>query len=187
MILTEPEPQIKEALAILEKEVTRSDRIIADLLDFSRPGQASIITVDINRIVQEVVQRTTPPQNVEMSTSLQGNLSPALADAHHLERVLSNLVSNALQAMPDGGKLTVTTKEKDSLVEMAVTDTGVGIPEENLDKVFEPLFTTKVKGVGLGLALSKALVERQHGTLEVDSEVGKGSTFTLTLPMGGKE
>ena len=100
---------------------------------------------------------------------------------------VNDLVSNALQAMPDGGKLTLTTREKDSLVEMAVTDTGVGIPEENLDKVFEPLFTTKVKGVGLGLALSKALVERQRGTLEVDSDLGKGSTFTLTLPKGGKE
>ena len=187
MILTEPDPQVKEALAILDKEVTKSDRIIADLLDFSRPGKASIVTVDINRIVQEVVRDTTLPQNVEMSTTLQRNLPPALADADQLQRVLSNLVTNALQAMPDGGKLTLTTRGKDSLVEMAVTDTGVGIPEENLDKVFEPLFTTKAKGVGLGLALSRALVERQRGTLEVESEVGKGSTFTLTLPIGGKE
>ena len=187
MILTEPEPQVKEALAILEKEVTRSDRIIADLLDFSRPGKTSIVTVDINRIIQEVVQDTTLPQNVEMSTSLQGNLSPALADADQLQRVLSNLVTNAVQAMPDGGKVTVTTRGKDSLVEVMVTDTGVGIPEENLDKVFEPLFTTKASGVGLGLALSRTLVLRQRGTLEVESELGKGSMFTLRLPAGGKE
>jgi signal transduction histidine kinase len=187
MILTEPDPQVKEALAILDKEVTKSDRIIADLLDFSRPGKTSILTVDINRIIQEVVRDTTLPQNVEMSTTLQRNLPPALADADQLQRVLSNLVTNALQAMPDGGKLTLTTRGKDSLVEMAVTDTGVGIPEENLGKVFEPLFTTKARGVGLGLALSRALVDRQRGTLEVESELRKGSTFTLTLPAGGKE
>jgi PAS domain S-box-containing protein len=187
MILTEPEPAVKEALAILQKEVTRSDHIITDLLDFSRPGKPNIATVDINKLVQLVLQATASPKNVELSSSLGQDLAPMMADAGQLEQILSNLVTNAIQAMPDGGRLSVSTSGKDDLVEVMVTDTGIGIPEENLDKVFEPLFTTKTKGVGLGLALSKALVERQCGTLEVDSEVGKGSTFTLTLPVSGKE
>jgi signal transduction histidine kinase len=104
-------------------------------------------------------------------------LDPAL-----FRRVLTNLILNAVQAMPKGGKLTITGSRKGESLAVAVQDTGVGIAQENLGKVFTPFFTTKAKGQGLGLAVCKRLTEAQRGTINVSSEVGKGSTFTVTVP-----
>ncbi len=175
--------KVGKHLDMLDKQVGVCDQIISDLLDFSRPGKPEVKEVDINQVVQKVVQATAPPQNVEISTSLAGDMTPVMADAGQLERAFSNLVTNAIQAMPQGGKLSFSTSQEESFIEVRVADTGGGIPEENLDKVFEPLFTTKAKGVGLGLALAKALVERQGGVIEVESQVGEGTTFTVKLPI----
>ena len=94
-----------------------------------------------------------------------------------------NTILNAVQAMPEGGKLTITAGRRDNFLEVKVTDTGVGIPEETLGKIFDPLFTTKAKGIGLGLAVCKSVIDRHQGHIEVESEVGKGTTFTIKLPL----
>ena len=100
-----------------------------------------------------------------------------------MRRVFTNLALNAVQAMPDGGKLTLNMQATGEAALLSVEDTGVGIPEEHLSKIFIPLFTTKAKGQGFGLPVCKRLVEAHGGTIEVESQVGKGSTFTVKLPL----
>jgi len=107
-----------------------------------------------------------------------------MVDPALMKRVFTNLITNALQAMPDGGQVTVTASKRDEAALISVQDTGVGIPEENLPKLFHPLFTTKAKGQGFGLPVCKRLVEVHDGTISAKSRVGKGSTFTVEIPFG---
>jgi len=179
--------KVARHLDILGKQVNICDRTICYLLDFSRPSKQESMEVDINQVVQRVVHTSEPPQDVKISTNLVGDLSPVIANEGELEQIFFYLISNAIEAMPKGGNLFLNTSQKESFIEVKVIDTGIGIPEENLDKVFEPLFTTKAKGIGLGLALVKALVEREGGTTTVQSQVGKGTVFTIKLPTAREE
>jgi len=111
------------------------------------------------------------------------DLPKVMVDPTFMKRVFTNLFTNALQAMPDGGRLTIRAHKTKEAVSISVEDTGVGIPEEKLDKIFTPLFTTKSKGIGLGLSICKRLLEAQGGSITVKSQVGKGSTFTLKIPI----
>jgi PAS domain S-box-containing protein len=189
MALEEPDPDVKEMLEILQKEVRTSEMIISSLLDFARTKPPARRKVDINVVVQEALSRTTVPENVEVVSQLDGTLPIILADPDQLGQVFGNIILNAIQAMPEGGQLVVKTSEvseklpKSEWVAVSFTDTGVGIAEENLGKLFEPLFTTKAKGIGLGLAVTKTLVQGHGGTIEVQSELGKGTTFTVQLPI----
>ena len=183
MVLEEPEPDVKESLKILEKEVATSERIISSLLEFARPKPPVRRKVDINEVVQEALSRATAPRNVKITSELDGALPVVLADPVQLGQVFRNLILNAIQAMPEGGQLTVKSElASPEWVAVSIADTGVGILEENLRKMFEPLFTTKAKGIGLGLAISKTFVEAHGGTIELQSEVGKGSVFSVKLP-----
>jgi two-component system CheB/CheR fusion protein len=204
MVLEKPEPEVKETLEILEKEVGTSERIISSILDFARPKPPTRRKVDVNSVLQEALSHTTVPGNVKVVSQLDEMLLMIMADPDQLGQVFKNIILNGIQAMPQGGKLMVKTSaslRRERSVERSVepsevpspewmaisfTDTGAGIPQENLGKLFEPLFTTKAKGIGLGLALTRTLVEGHGGTIEVQSEVGKGSTFTVKLPIGGK-
>jgi signal transduction histidine kinase len=115
------------------------------------------------------------------------NLPIILGDPVHLGQVFGNIFSNAIQAMPEGGHLTIKSEvPSNGLIEISTKDTGVGIPEDNLVMIFEPLFTTKAKGIGLGLAITKTLVEAHGGKIDVKSELGNGSTFIVSLPIDGK-
>jgi PAS domain S-box-containing protein len=202
MVLEEPEPEVKETLEILEKEVKTSETIISSLLDFARAKPPTRRKVDINEVVQEALSRIAVPENVEVVGQLDETLPIMLADPDQLGQVFGNIILNGIQAMPEGGQLVVRTSASPSTplrtgsvepseapstewVAVSIADTGVGIPEENLSKLFEPLFTTKAKGIGLGLALTKTLVEGHGGTIEVESQVGKGTTFRVRLPMSG--
>ena len=189
MVLEEPQPEVKEALEIMKKELGTSERIISSLLDFARTKVPTQREVDVNDLVADALPHADEMENVEVMWQLEEALPVLLADPDQLVRVFGNLMLNAAQAMPNGGRLTITTefveggtvRDPQSATRIQVSDTGVGIPEENLDKLFEPLFTTKAKGIGLGLALVKTLVEANGGSIEVESEVGKGSTFTVRL------
>jgi PAS domain S-box-containing protein len=188
MVLEEPEPEVKETLEILQKEVKTSEMIISSLLDFARAKPPTRRKVDINDVVQETLSRATVPENVEVVSQLDETLPIILADPDQLGQVFENIILNAIQAMPEGGQLVVKTSEvseklpKSEWVAISFADTGMGISQENLNKLFEPLFTTKAKGVGLGLAVVKSLVDGHGGTIEIQSKVGKGSTFTVRLP-----
>jgi signal transduction histidine kinase len=192
MALEEPKPKVREILEILEKEVNTSERVISSLLDFARPKSPIRREVDVNDVIQATLSHTTMPENVEVISQLDKSLPTVLADLDQLAQVFGNLILNAMQAMPEGGKLVIQTFKtsevseklpKSEWVAVSFADTGVGIPEENLEKIFEPLFTTKARGIGLGLALVKILVEGHGGTVEVQSEVRKGTTFTVRLPI----
>jgi PAS domain S-box-containing protein len=184
MVLEEPAPEVKETLEILEKEVTTSEKIITDLLDFARAKAPTRRKVNVNHVVQKAVSRIAVPDNVEVVSQLDETLPIILADPDQLGQVFGNIALNAVQAMPEGGRLVVKTGVvSPEWVAVSFTDTGVGIPEENLDKLFEPLFTTKAKGIGLGMAVTRTLVEGHEGTIEVESEVGVGTTFTVRLPI----
>ena len=117
-----------------------------------------------------------------MSTEFPDDLPEVYVDPVHINQVLINLVENAYQAMNEGGKLVINGENKNDQVLITINDNGSGISEDHLTKLFEPLFTTKAKGIGLGLAISKNLVENNGGTIVVESEEGEGSTFTLFLP-----
>lgn len=188
MTLEKPEPEVKETLELLNKEVATSERIISSLLDFARPKPPTRRKVDINDIIQWALSRNTVPENVKVVRQLDEALPVILADPDQLSQVFGNIILNAIQAMPEGGRLVVKSEAPSpEWVAVSVTDTGVGIPGKNLGKLFEPLFTTKAKGIGLGLAVTKTLVEGHGGTIEIQSELGKGSTVTVKLPPSAKE
>jgi PAS domain S-box-containing protein len=184
MVLEEPEPEVKETLEILNQEVAASERIISSLLDFARAKPPTRRKVELSAVIQEALARVAVPENVEVVNQLDGELPIMLADPGQLGQVFGNIILNAVQAMSEGGRLVVKSEvPTPEWVAVSFADTGVGIPEENLGKLFEPLFTTKAKGVGLGLAVSKTLVEGHRGTIEVESEAGAGTTFTVRLPI----
>ncbi len=188
MALEKPEPEVEETLEILNKEVATSEHIISSLLDFARPNPPIRHKMNINDLAQEVLSRTNLPENIKVVSKLDKSLPQILADPEQLSQVFGNLILNAIQAMPDGGQLEVRSEvSPPAQVAISFADTGVGIPEDNLKKLFEPLFTTKAKGIGLGLAITKTLVEKHGGTIEVQSQPGKGSAFTVRLPIKGKE
>ncbi len=188
----EPEPAVEETLEIMDQELARSERIISALLDFARARPPVWRQVDLNDVVRAALSRAAVREapGVELVCELDRELPVIMGDPDQLERVLGNMIRNAVQAMPEGGRLTVRTFETSEVtgrlpksgVMVSIADTGVGIPEENLERIFEPLFTTRTKGIGLGLALAKRLVEEHSGSIEVESEVGEGSTFIVWLP-----
>jgi PAS domain S-box-containing protein len=188
MVLEDPEPEVKETLEIIEKEVGISQQIITSLLDFARPKPPTRHMVDINDVVQEAVSRVPVPENVEVVRQLSETLATISADPGQLTQVFENLSQNAIQAMPEGGQFTVKSEAPSpEWVTVSCTDTGVGMDDETSQKVFEALFTTKARGIGLGLALCKMFVEAHGGTIDVESALGKGTTFTVSLPIARKE
>jgi PAS domain S-box-containing protein len=190
MVQPEADEKVKEYIGIIESETHNADKIINDLLDFSRIKSVDSEPLVVAETVRYVLDRYPVPEGISVSLSLPETLPRAYADPRQVGQVLGNLVVNACQAMKDGGKLEISAKRTrvagKPFVAIAVKDTGVGIPPENMEKIFEPLFTTKAKGIGLGLAVSRKLAEANGGKIEVQSEPGKGSTFTVYLSVEGK-
>jgi len=188
MVLEHPQSEVRETLDILEKEVTTCESIISSLLDFARAKLPTRRKAEINELVQDALSAAAVPENVQVVSQLDKAVPFIWADPDQLIQVFGNLILNGIQAMPDGGRLVIKSEAPGpGQVAVSVTDTGVGIPEENLGKLFEPLFTTKAKGIGFGLAVVKTMVEGHGGTIEVQSEVGQGTTFTVVLPLGLRE
>jgi PAS domain S-box-containing protein len=186
MALEGPEPEVKETLEILQKEIATCETIISGLLDFARPKPPALRRVDVNDLVQETLNRITIPGHIRVEVQLNPALPNILADPVQLLQAFANIVLNAVQAMPEGGRLTIKSGISGKRwVALSFADTGVGIPQEDLKRLFNPLFTTKAKGIGLGLAISKILTERHQGHIDVQSKVGDGSTFTIKLPIAG--
>lgn len=179
----EADRKIARHLDILEMEVERSNNIISDLLDFARgPKPPNIQQIDLNHIVEEALSRIEVPARVETATKV-GELPSTRADPDQILRILLNLMMNGIDAMPKGGTLSVETRAEEGFLEVSVADTGVGILEENMEKLFTPLFSTKAKGIGLGLYIVKQLLEAHGGAIAVQSEVGEGAIFTFRLPI----
>jgi signal transduction histidine kinase len=186
------EEEALDYLSKMESEVNRCSRIIRNLLDFARQKELMLRLVDINRVLEQVlslVGHQAQLQNIEVVKEFSPSLPNVMADFDQLQQVFTNLTLNAIQAMPNGGKLTLRSSVVDTEVKIDVQDTGCGIPKENLSKLFTPFFTTKEKGkgVGLGLAVVHGIIERHKGKIKVQSEVGKGTTFSIYLGVHSDE
>jgi signal transduction histidine kinase len=177
--------KIRHHHAMIRQEVRNAEKIIDDLLDFVRTITAEREQVSVRRLVKMALERTQVPADIEVTIELADDLPEVFVDPGQVAQVLGNLVLNACQATGAGGKLTFSARQEKDIVLVAVKDTGEGIPPENMSKLFEPLFTTRVTGIGLGLPICRKLAEANGGRIEVESEVGKGSTFTLFLPVQG--
>ncbi len=184
-ITTDDDETLKEYLDIIKNEIDTSQRIISDLLDFSRTKSPQTKEITVRELLNESLGRCTIPKNVVLQTKLPDTLPSLRLDPLQIGQVLQNLITNAVQAMPDGGSLTLKCDDnlKDGTLKISVIDTGEGITPENMKKLFQPLFTTKARGIGLGLSVSRNLTEANGGTLEVTSRPGEGSTFEVILPI----
>ena len=134
-------------------------------------------------VIDDAIAHTQMPENIELTKRLDTSLPEVEIDTDQVRQVLVNIITNAVQAMPEGGKLTIGARAVDNFLQVEITDTGVGIPEDAIEKVFGPLYTTRAKGIGLGLAVCQSIIERHDGHIEVASKMGKGTTFTVRLPL----
>jgi signal transduction histidine kinase len=174
----------------IEKEATRCKNLIQDLLVFSRTAKKTEEEVKLNEIAEEAVRLAeyqTKLGDIKIIKNLEQDVT-LFGDKNGMQQVVINLIVNAKDAITDGGEIKVKTWEEGEKAFLSVQDTGVGIPEENLERIFEPFFTTKEvgKGTGLGLSLIYEIIQRHSGDIQVNSEVGKGTTFTISLPSGTK-
>jgi PAS domain S-box-containing protein len=172
-----------ELLNMFDEQINYMDKIVSDLQDFARPVAIEPTETNLADLIRDTVRNARIPENVDVSMGFQGDVSNIILDPTLFRRVLTNLIANAVQAMPKGGKLTITASKEGESLTVTLLDTGVGIAQENLARIFNPFFTTKAKGQGLGLPVCRRLVEAQGGTITVKSELGKGSTFAVSLPI----
>jgi signal transduction histidine kinase len=174
---------VQESLTAIQEQIDYMNKIIADLQDYARPIKPEQVEVDLCTTIPQLVATVKVPDNVTLATECDPTLPKVKVDRTLLKRVLVNLAINSIQAMPNGGKVTIKATHRDSSIIITVADTGVGIPDEIKPKLFQPLMTTKSKGQGFGLAVVKRLVEAQGGAITFESKVGVGTTFTITFPI----
>jgi len=177
---------VREFLDIIIEEVNVLNKVTTEFLDFARPTKFNLRETDINDVLfrtLQFMQVDITKQGVQVEQELAYDAPRIIADDKQLEQVFRNMVLNALQAMPDGGTLAVSTCGLPDGVSVTVADTGTGIPEEKLDQIFEPFFTTKTKGTGLGLAIVKKIIENHGGKIAVKSQVGRGTAFEIFVPL----
>ncbi len=184
MVLKDAPENVREYLGILKTQIALSEKIVGDLLDFARVKTPQLETLPVEKIIREQLERVGALNGVKLVESIAPGLPPVRVDRVQIGQVVLNLVTNALQAM-DGkpGTLEVrAVRGSNGYVRLEVSDTGVGMSSEHMKKMFEPLFTTKARGIGLGLAVSRSLVQANGGEISARSEPGKGSTLSVDLP-----
>jgi len=162
----------------LGEQVDYMDKLVSDLQAYAMPLKHEIVPTNLRQLLDVTLSTVMVPENVKVSVKVKRSLK-AMVDPTLMKRVLVNLVKNAVQAMPDGGKLTIRASKKDKATFISVNDTGVGIPKKDIDRLFKPFPTTKSGGTGLGLVICKRLVEAHGGSIAVKSKVGRGTTFTV--------
>ena len=182
--LTDADEIIKTQLERLDRQTNVVSSIAHDLLDFAKVRVPEREEVKITAVVQKAVELVHIPQNIAFTVEHEDDTCSIMADPDQMMRVFTNMITNAIKSMPNGGSLLVQTRRLDVQVQIAIMDTGVGIPAGNLDRIFEPLFTTRSKGgsIGIGLAICKSIVEAHDGVIEVESKQDIGTTFTIKLP-----
>ncbi len=203
--LDHSDPKIDKHLSIIEREVAASNKIVSDLLGYSRTRAVKLNRNDINAIIRESVEVVGIPDNISLEENIKDKLL-AMVDPDEAREMFINIIDNACQSMPDGGTLTINTKKTrimkynikealdrdrellkfkqgDSVALITISNTGAGIAKENMNKIFKPFFTTRNKGTGLGLAVVQRIVDRCNGAISAESRGGKGATFIIRLPV----
>ncbi len=181
-LLSDADETVAEYLEMISGEVQRAAKIVSDLLDFSRAKPAERVQAAVPQLISEVLHRKRPPDGITVKTDIPPDLPDIVVDPQQLGLVLANLVTNAFEAMPEGGVLSISATCDHDEVLLSVSDTGEGIAPQDMPKVFEPLYTTKPHGIGLGLSLCRSLLDANQGGISVQSVVGSGTTFTVVLP-----
>ena len=175
----------REMAGFISSEVDRTNALVTRFLDFARPLAVRLGTTDLAQVIDEAVAEVgqhVPPLNVAIYKNYSPDIPPFLLDHQLIERVIYNLLLNAAQASPPGGSITVKTRQLDGTVEVAVIDRGSGIDPKHVENIFNPFFTTKSAGVGLGLAIVSKIVDEHQGKITVESESGAGTVFRVFLP-----
>jgi len=181
--------EAKSLLAVIKSELDRLNEVIEEYLQFARLPKVRLEEGDVNEVISDLLyflKEDVAGKNITVVEELT-SLPRVQLDPRQLRQALLNMVKNSVEAMPDGGKLVVSTSAKDGWVEIRIADTGRGIPEENLEIVFTPFFSTKQGGTGLGLPITFHIVEEHQGTIQLESFVDMGTIFTLRLPVPGRE
>jgi signal transduction histidine kinase len=181
------DPDAARHLNTAEREVGAATLIVGDLLDYARARQPVTAPVDVDALITEIESILPPPPDVTVTREDEPNLPFAQADRDQLRQVLLNLLSNAYEAVqgstgPDGGTVTIRTSSNDGKISIAVVDTGIGMDDQTRAQIFEPFFSKKTRGTGLGLAVTRRIVDSHGGFIHIDSEVGRGTTFTVVFP-----
>jgi len=190
------QPKDRDRLKIIESQLDRLADSVKNLLSFTRQPKPQMRALRVNEVLEELIHLSEPwflTRNVRLHTQFSPELPSILGDPTHLQTLFLNLITNALDAMPQGGVLTIETRQtpytlssKDRRwIEISIADTGIGITEESKKRIFDPFFTTKKmgEGTGLGLAICEKIVKEHSGKMDIESEVGKGSTFSVTIPV----
>jgi len=184
--ISETAIKLAQYLDVAKGEINRLDYIVTQFLQAIRPAPLQLKLVSLNGVVEKTLELLRPEignRGVTVKTKLPQALTATPADATQLQQVLVNLVKNAVQAMTTGGTLTLQTGETSDGVWVSVADTGGGIPQEQINRIFEPFYTTKKKGSGLGLMIVQRIVRAHGGRIELESNVGRGTTFRIWLPL----
>jgi signal transduction histidine kinase len=176
------EVQTKEMLEIIDKAIDHSDKIINDLLDYAREMHLELTKHSAHTLVDEAMGLIEVPDRIQIVNHVDEE-AWIWVNADKMMRVFINLIKNAVDAMPQKGTLIISSCQTKDCVEICFADTGIGMSEETLKKLFTPLFTTKAQGMGFGLAICKRIIEAHKGTITVKTAVNKGTTFTVTLPI----
>jgi signal transduction histidine kinase len=178
----QPNPEkVKDHLQRIGRQVEVADDVISALSDFAKLPVPEQKPTELAACIDGALKAEDLPGNIAVSVSLPPELPRVLVDEKQVRIALGNLLRNACDAMPGGGRLEIQATGADSHVDVAISDTGVGIPADHLRQIMEPFFSTKARGIGLGLALTRAILDKNRGSLRVTSEVGKGSTFVVRL------
>ena len=180
---TERHLRLERALDTIREQADFMNKIVSDLQDYARQTKPTFVEYDMQTLINETLSSISISKAVEVSSTVEPDLPKLNVDPSLLRRAFTNIVTNALQAMPDGGKLRIKAWRSEKLATVSFQDTGKGISEDVKAKIFSPLFTTKEKGVGLGLAVTRRLVESHRGEIKVTSKLGEGTTFTVEIPL----
>jgi signal transduction histidine kinase len=172
-----------EAQEMTRKAVQRAAGMLEELRNQTREADLNLVPTDLAALIRTIVEETQIPESVNVTLEAGDGLGDVSLDPIQMRRVLDNLIGNAVDAMPKGGKLTVVAMKEDGGFRITVSDTGVGIPEEEMSNLFKLFYTTKSDGMGLGLTFCKRVVEAHGGTITVESEVDEGTTFTIKMPL----
>ncbi len=178
--------KLEHYLSVAKGEIHRLDYIVTQFLGAIRPAPVQLRLASLNQIVEKTLELLRPEienRGLTLKAKLAANLTATPVDATQLQQVLVNLIKNAMQAMTTGGSLTLQTGETGEEVWMSVSDTGGGIPQEQINRIFEPFYTTKKKGSGLGLMIVQRIIRAHNGRIELESHVGRGTTFRIWLPL----
>ena len=176
-------PQIEKHIGIMNSQVNSANNILSAILDYARERPLILETGNINRLIYEVTSVTDCPPKIHFLLNLSKDIPETLFDHQEITQTFTNIIKNALEAMPKGGTLDIETRVAGNDIEIRFADSGCGIPAENLAKIFEPLFTTKKGGTGLGMAVVKKAVDRHGGRINIESKAGKGTTVVIKIPL----